>query len=55
MSDPKSEVKPDQDLINQRILSLLKAIGKCLSVIENSASAARPNSAIHYLWQFYHQ
>ena len=28
MSDPRSEVKPDQDLINQRILSLLKAIGK---------------------------
>ena len=39
-SDPKSEVQQDQTLINQRILSQLDAIGKRLSVIENSASVA---------------
>ena len=39
-SDPRSEVQPDQTLINQRILSQLDAIGKRLSVIENSASVA---------------
>ena len=38
--DPRSEVQPDQTLINQRILSQLDAIGKRLSVIENSASVA---------------
>ena len=39
-SDPRSEVQPDQTLINQRILSQLDAIGKRLSVIESSASVA---------------
>ena len=39
-SDPRSEVQPDQTLINQRILSQLDAIGKRLSVIENFASVA---------------
>ena len=39
-SDPTSEVQPDQSRINQRILSHLDAIGKRLSVIENSASVA---------------
>ena len=38
--DPRSEVQPDQTLINQRILSQLDAIGKRLSVIESSASVA---------------
>ena len=39
-SDPRSAVQPDQTLINQRILFQLDAIGKLLSVIENSASVA---------------
>ena len=39
-SDPRSEVQPDQTLINQRILSQLDAIGKQLCVIESSASVA---------------
>ena len=39
-SDPRSEVQPDQTLINQRILSQLDAICKRLSVIESSASVA---------------
>ena len=39
-SDPRSEVQPDQTLINQRILSQLDAISKRLSAVENSASVA---------------
>ena len=39
-SNPRSEVQPDQTLINQRILSQLDAISKRLSVVENSASVA---------------
>ena len=35
-------VQRDQALVNQRILSQLGGIGKHLSVIENSASAAQP-------------
>ena len=42
-SDPRSEVQPQQTLINQGILSQLDAIGKQLSVIENSASVASSN------------
>ena len=39
------ESQPDQTLINERILSQLDAIGKCLTAIEKSpASAARPKA-----------
>ena len=42
MSDPRSEIQPDQTLTNEKILSQLDAIGKQLSVIESSASVAHP-------------
>ena len=42
MSDPRSEVRLDQALIKQSILSQLDAIGKRLSVIDSSASVSHP-------------
>ena len=40
-----AESQPDQTMINERILSQLDAIGKCLTAIEkSSASAARPKA-----------
>ena len=45
MSDPREEKLLYQALINQKILSQLKAIGKKLTVIENkSASPAKPKA-----------
>ena len=40
-SDPRSEVQPDQTLINQKIPSQLDAIGKRLSVIEKSVASSK--------------
>ena len=42
MPDPKLEVQPDQSLINQRSLSQVDTIGKCLK-IQLLLPGLRPN------------